>query len=836
VSDLTPAQLRRVEHLFDEAMQRPPESLESWLAATCPDDDEVCTRVARLVAAARDTPSLSAPFHNLAAKLDAVVAEVLPAASATHPQFIGRYRVLAVLGEGGFGIVYLAERRDQMVKRVAIKVIKPGMDSKAVVARFEQERQTLALMEHPHIARVLDAGTTVEGRPYFVMEHVKGQPITAYCDDKRITVEHRLRMFIRVCEAVQHAHHKGIIHRDLKPSNILVGEIDGTPSPKVIDFGVAKALSHTLTEKTVFTHTGQMIGTPEYMSPEQAGVGRLDIDTRTDVYSLGVILYQLVTGLLPFDAAHLRAKGYEEMQRIIREVEPPRPSTRLTALDVSSSAAIAHQRSVELEVLARKLKQELEWIPLFAMRKERERRYASPTDLARDITNYLEGLPLHAAPESASYQLKKLVGRHRALVTALTAVFLALSAGLTAAAWQARVATRERDTALEVEVFLTDDVLSMGNVENYEPTLSTKELIDYASASVATRFVGRPSVEGRVRAALGSAYIKMGDSTKAELHYRAAVQRLDEAGLERSDARFRAVFMLAEALYRQEGESTEAAALLQPAIQSRQSQFGPDDPLLLDARHQLAGSLKHAGRPDEAAAIYTDVLSRRRRTLGALAEESLITEYNLALISVQRAKLLRANEPAAAATLFNQALTEMTAVLDKMSANLGAEAAPSLWAAGERASILNHLGRHADAATAFAPTLDAMKRKLGPTHFRTLEAQANFGLACAKAKRWEQSVQLLDDAFRAYHDIHGPAATDTLTVQRRLAAALEGNGKFDAAAATLTAGYTAMQSANADTATLTKQARLVVDLYVRLNDPIHAALWRERASPSLPNP
>jgi WD40 repeat protein/serine/threonine protein kinase len=373
---------------------------------------------------------------------------------------IGPYKVLGILGEGGYGIVYLAERLRPVKRRVALKLIKPGMDSKQVIARFEAERQALALLDHPNIAHVFNAGTTEAGRPYFVMEYVKGIPITEYCDRHKLGTQERLRLFIALCRAIQHAHQKGIIHRDIKPSNALVTLHDEKPIPKIIDFGVAKALHQRLTERTLITEQGQFLGTPEYMSPEQAEVTALDVDTRADIYSLGVLLYELLTGCTPFDSQDLRSKGYAEMQRIIREQDPVRPSTKLTTLG-GKLPNIARHRSATAEQLRQSVRGDLDWIVMKALEKDRTRRYETANGLARDIERHLNSEPVTARPPSRLYKFQKLVRRNKAVFAGVAVVAAALVMGLTVSAVslvrerQARrvaVAAQEKEAALRRQV------------------------------------------------------------------------------------------------------------------------------------------------------------------------------------------------------------------------------------------------------------------------------------------------------------------------------------------------------------------------------------------------
>ena len=364
--------------------------------------------------------------------------------------FAGRFKLRQKLGEGGMGEVWVADQAEPVQRRVAIKVVRPGLDSDRMLARFEQERQALALMDHPNIAKVLDAGEA-EGRPYFVMELIKGVPITEYCDRARLSPRERLRLFVPVCEAVQHAHQKGVVHRDLKPSNILVALYDGRPVPKVIDFGIAKATGPRLTDRSIYTEVGALIGTLEYMAPEQAELNNLDIDTRADVYALGAILYELLTGSVPFSRQELQASGFLEMLRVIREVEPPRPSTKLSKSGTLPS--VADVRRTDPQKLVSLMRGELDWIILKCLEKDRGRRYQAASGLARDLEHYLADEPVEACPPTAGYRLRKFARKYRTPMLVAGAFVLLLTLGAIVATWQAvRATAAERSASASADV------------------------------------------------------------------------------------------------------------------------------------------------------------------------------------------------------------------------------------------------------------------------------------------------------------------------------------------------------------------------------------------------
>jgi len=425
----------KANDIFLKALEiRPADERRAFLDDKCGRDSGLRVQVESLLEASAGAGSfLELPVSGLAATTDERVKE-------GPGSRIGPYKLLQEIGEGGMGTVYMAEQEQPVRRRVALKVIKPGMDSAQVIVRFEAERQALALMDHQHIARVLDVGTTTTGRPYFVMELVKGVPITKYCDDNHLTPRERLELFVPVCQAIQHAHQKGIIHRDVKPSNVLVTLYDGKPMAKVIDFGVAKAIDQRLTEKTMFTQFGQVVGTLEYMAPEQAEMSGLDIDTRSDIYSLGVLLYELLTGSTPFAGKRLRNAAFAEMLRIIREEEPPKPSTRLSDSG-DGLASISAQRKTEPKALTRLMRGELDWIVMKALEKDRNRRYETASGFAADVQRYLNDEPVQACPPSAGYRLGKLVRRNKVpLVTAAT-VAVVLILGAAVSVWQAVRAT-----------------------------------------------------------------------------------------------------------------------------------------------------------------------------------------------------------------------------------------------------------------------------------------------------------------------------------------------------------------------------------------------------------
>jgi serine/threonine protein kinase/tetratricopeptide (TPR) repeat protein len=561
----------RAKEIFVAALKRPAEQWDAYLEEVCGGDGQLRQRVHDLLQVHAQPGSL---FESPDA---APVATIDEGAVTERPgTVIGPYKLLEQIGEGGFGVVYMAEQTQPVRRKVALKVLKPGMDTRQVIARFEAERQALALMDHPNIARVFDAGSTPSGRPYFVMELVKGVPITEFCDQNQLTPRQRLELFLPVCQAVQHAHQKGIIHRDLKPSNVLVSRHDTTPVVKVIDFGVAKALGQELTDKTLFTGVAQMIGTPLYMSPEQAGMSDLDIDTRSDIYSLGVLLYELLTGTTPFRKERFNQVGYDELRRIIREEEPPRPSTRISTLG-QAATTVSTQRQSDPRRLSRLFRGDLDWIVMKALEKDRNRRYETASAFAVDVQRYLDDEPVLACPPSAWYRLRKFVLRNQSAVTVAAVILVLVLAGTAASTWQAVRATRAEQR--------TSDALA----DVTSAQAQTREALDALTDDVVeTMFARQPELEETEKAFL----------RKVLGHYEAVALRVPQTA-EAQFLRAKGCFKVAH-LRELLGEQAEAVAGYRQAA------------LLLE---QLAGEF-----PD--VAVYRHKLARTNGNLGVLLAES----------------------------------------------------------------------------------------------------------------------------------------------------------------------------------------------------------------------
>ncbi len=555
---------------------------------------------------------------------------------------IGRYKLLSVLGEGGMGIVYLAEQERPVKRQVALKVIKPGMDSKRVLARFEAEQQALALMEHPHVARVHDAGVTPSGRPYFVMEYVKGIPITEYCDKHRLTIEERLRLFLHVCEAVQHAHQKGVIHRDLKPSNILVTIEDEEAVPKVIDFGVARAVSQPLTERTLYTEQGQLVGTPEYMSPEQADLSNQDIDTRTDIYSLGVVLYELVAGILPFDAHTLREHGIDGARKIICEQDPQTPSTKLNRTSVEESTKSAERRRTNARQLQRSLRGDLDWITLKAMEKDRTRRYASAGELAADVLRHLNHEPVTAGRPSPAYKARKFVRRHRALVTGLAAVLAVLVSGAIVSFAFAVRAERASEEAAAVAEFLQEHVFrAMDASERGGRQVAIKEILDIASQEVSSTFGNSPLVEASIRMKLGALYAQVTCFKEGQLHLMQA-KEIFTRELGRENLRTAEVVDQLGRLYWGWWRYREAEECLSEALRVRRRLLGSDHPDTVATSACLGFTYCAMGRSKEAEALLAKAYETSQRIHGETSSTTRMYMYQYGGALLQRGRFAEA--------------------------------------------------------------------------------------------------------------------------------------------------------------------------------------------------
>jgi serine/threonine protein kinase len=638
------------ETIFAAALERAtPEQRRAFVKEACAGDAKMQALVEGLLKA-HDHPDsfLESPGSSLLTGVEHCIHE-------RPGTVIGPYKLLEQIGEGGMGLVFMAEQTQPVRRRVALKIVKPGMETRQVIARFEAERQALALMDHSHIAKVFDAGVTESGRTYFVMELVRGVPITDYCDERRLTTRQRLELFVTVCQAVQHAHHKGVIHRDLKPTNVLVSHHDTVAVPKIIDFGIAKATTQPLTERTLFTHFTQMLGTPLYMSPEQAEMNGLDVDTRSDVYSLGVMLYELLTGTTPFESDTLKKVGLDEMRRMIREEEPPTPSRRLSTLSAQACSTNSERRGVDGRRLGQVLRGELDWIVMKALEKDRDRRYESASAFAADVQRYLNDEAVDACPPSAGYRLRKYVRRNRRVLVPLAVIALVLVAATTVSSWLAAHALNAQrqaeaaesrsatDSAIAVAVneFLQQDLLieavsepQFGQTTADNPYLTVREALDRAAARIGNRFQDQPLVEAAIRTTIGAAYINLNRHQEASVHLeRAVALRQAYLGCDHPDTSD-SMRNLAAA-YARTDRFPEAISLRQHLLESCEARLGPDDPRALDCLGELAGAFQAAGQWDTSAQLFNRLLNQRRILLGPTHSSTLATMHHLAMCYAQ---------------------------------------------------------------------------------------------------------------------------------------------------------------------------------------------------------
>jgi eukaryotic-like serine/threonine-protein kinase len=660
------------------------------------------------------------------------------------------------------GHVWLAEQSAPVKRLVALKIIKALRYDTSALVRFDLERQALAIMDHPAIAKVFDAGSTTEGQPYFAMEYVSGLPITQYCDEKRLSASERLLIFTKVCEGVQHAHQKAIIHRDLKPTNILVVEVDGKPVPRIIDFGLAKAISQQPPGGTLVTRAGGLVGTPGYMSPEQMDPLVADVDTRTDVYSLGVVLYELLTGVVALDARQWESKPFHEVLRQVHEEEPTSPSTRLS--NDPAAAAIAEKRSTDARQLANMLRGDLDWITLKALDRDRARRYSTPAELAADVGRYLRDEPVIARPASLAYRTKKYVQRHKFGVAAATAAALLLISFGVMQAIELRRIKRERDRADRVTKFMTGMFKVSNPSEARGNAVTAREILDKASKDIDTGLRKDPELQAQLMETMAQTYAGLGMYSRArELIEHARAIQSSLFG-ERNRETLASESYLAQ-LFRAQGHLPEAEKLLQNTIEVQRQVLGPKDPDTLASMDRLGYVYANEARHAEAENLFRQTLNAKRKVLGPDDPQTLSTLNELAEILTPQGRYKDADQ------IYGELIAAQTRTL-------GPDHPATLLSKSHAAENLEEEGRFPEAEKMYSDVIAAQRRVLGSEHPQTLRAMTMLAVTMAKEGRYSEADKLQSQVIEIKTRVLGPAHTSTLQSMEMEALGLSREGRY----------------------------------------------------------
>ena len=799
----TRAQWSRIKEIVGAALEREQKDRNTFLDQACSQNASLRVEVESLLAAHAEAGDLFLSEHPEFNSRSPV---------ADGPRTIGSYNLLRELGAGGMGQVWLAEQTGPVHRRIALKLIRAGIYDATTVQRFRAERQSLAIMEHPAIAKVFDAGTTPEGQPYLAMEYVDGLPITDYCDQKRLTIRERLKLFLQVCDGVQHAHLKAIIHRDLKPSNILVVEVNGKPMARIIDFGLAKAATPIAAESTLRTRAGTLLGTPGYISPEQADSESIDIDTRADVYSLGVVLYELLTGLLPFDTTQWKKLRLEEILRQLRESEPQRPSAK-ARLDRDPAHGREDVRCTEARALATLLKGDLDAVTMKALEKDRGRRYGTVAEFASDIECYLENRPVVARPASNSYRLRKYVRRNRVGVAVAACAFVVLAAFATTEAVQLRRTTRERDRADRLTNFMKSMFEVSDPGESRGNTITAREILDKASGNISSALAKDPEAQAQMMEVMGEVYDSLGLYQRAEALFAQAVETQQQVLGPNSVETLKSMRYLAWAMH-EEGRDSDAEKLDREALARYRRAFGVEHHGTLAAMSDLASILRTQFRYEDAETLQRETFEIQTRVLGQESEDTLTSMNNLAntlsyehkyaeaealrrrALDIQR-RVLGPEYPDTLRSMSNladtlylegryseaESLERETLGIQKRV--LGPEHPETLMTTYNLTCALNNTGSYAEAEALGRKILENRSRMLGPEHRATLKTMVSLAISLRKEARYPEAEKLLRDALGIQRRTLGSVDQDEADSLYQLAVVDGRQGKNDEALALL---------------------------------------------------